>query len=76
MVIIDLVGNDATLAMAAKMARKQGQIVVVGLGGGIVTFRYGALPFGCTLVSTPGGSTSEPGEAVALAEAGRAVLVP
>lgn len=71
MVIIDLVGNDATLAMAARMARKQGQIVVVGIGGGTFPFRYGALPFGCTLVSTLGGSMSELGEVVALAEAGR-----
>lgn len=71
MAIIDLVGTDATLAMAARMARKQGQIVVVGLGGGTFPFRTGALPFGCALVSTLGGSTSELGEVVALAEAGR-----
>ena len=69
MAIIDLVGTDATLAMAARMARKQGQIVVVGLGGGTFPFRTGALPFGCALVTTLGGSTSELGEVVALAEA-------
>lgn len=71
MVVLDFVGNDATLAMAAQMARKQGRIVVVGLGGGTLPFQYGSLPYGCSLVSTLGGSTAELAEVVALAEAGR-----
>jgi propanol-preferring alcohol dehydrogenase len=71
MVVIDLVGTDATLAMAAQMVRKRGQIVVVGLGGGVLPFHYGSLPYGCSLVSTLGGSTGELVEVVSLAETGR-----
>jgi propanol-preferring alcohol dehydrogenase len=71
MVVIDFVGNDSTLAMAAHMTRKQGQISVVGLGGGTLPFRPGGLPFGCSLVTTLGGTTGELAEVVALAEAGR-----
>jgi threonine dehydrogenase-like Zn-dependent dehydrogenase len=44
MVVINLVGTDATLAMAAQMVRKRGQIVVVGLEGGVLPFHYGSLP--------------------------------
>jgi propanol-preferring alcohol dehydrogenase len=71
MVVIDFVGNDSTLAMAARMTRKQGQILVVGLGGGTLPFRPGSVPFGCSLVTTLGGTTGELAEVVALAEAGR-----
>jgi propanol-preferring alcohol dehydrogenase len=71
MVVLDFVGVDATLSLAAQVVRTQGQIVVIGIGGGTLPFQYGALPFGCTLVSTLGGSTGELTEIVALAEAGR-----
>ena len=71
MAVLDFVGNDATLAMAAQMVRKQGQIVLIGLGGGTLPLQYGILPFGCSLVSTLGGTTGELAEVVALAEAGR-----
>jgi propanol-preferring alcohol dehydrogenase len=71
MVVLDFVGNDVTLAMSAQMARKQGQIVVVGIGGGTLPFQYGVLPYGCAVISTLGGTTGELAEVVALAEAGR-----
>ena len=63
--------NDTTLGTSARMVRKQVQIVVVGLGGGTLPFQYGSLPYGCSLVSTLGGSTIELAEVVALAEDGR-----
>lgn len=71
MVVIDLVGTDATLILAAQVARKQGQIVVIGLGGGTLPFHAAALPHGCSVVTTLGGSTGELAEIVALAESGR-----
>ncbi len=71
MVVLDFVGVDATLVLAAQVARKQGQIVVIGLGGGTLPFQYGALPNGCSVVTTLGGSTGELAEIVALAESGR-----
>jgi propanol-preferring alcohol dehydrogenase len=69
--VFDFVGIDATLAMAARCARRLGQIVVVGIGGGTLPLSFGAIPNGCTVVCTLGGSTGELGEVVALAEAGR-----
>ncbi len=55
MVVLDFVGIDATLALAAQVSRQQGKIVVVGLGGGTLPFQSGALPYGCSVVSTLGG---------------------
>jgi len=71
MVVIDFVGVDTTIALAAQVARKHGRIVIVGLGGGTFPFRFGALPFGCSMVTTMGGTTPELAEVVALAESGR-----
>lgn len=71
MAVIDFVGVDATIAMAARAARKNGRIVIVGLGGGTFPLRFGALPYGCSMVMTMGGSTPELAEVVALAETGR-----
>ncbi len=71
MVVLDVVGVDATLALAARVARQQGQIVVIGLGGGTLPFHAAALPYGCSVVTTLGGSTGELAEIVALAESGR-----
>jgi len=71
MAVIDFVGLDATIALAAQAARKHGRIVIVGLGGGSFPFRFGALPWGCSMVTTMGGTTPELAEVVALAESGR-----
>ena len=71
MAVIDFVGTDATMALAARAARKHGRIVIVGLGGGTFSFRFGALPWGCSMVTTMGGTTPELAEVVALAESGR-----
>ncbi len=71
MAVLDFVGIDATLAMAAQSARKRGRIAIVGMGGGVLGVRFGALPFGCSVITTMGGSTAELAEVVALAEAGR-----
>ena len=71
MAVIDFVGVDTTIALAAQAARKNGRIVIVGLAGGTFPFRFGALPFGCSMVTTMGGTTPELAEVVALAESGR-----
>ena len=71
MAVLDFVGIDATMQMAAQVVRKRGQVVVAGLGGGVLPFHVGALPFGCALSMVLGGSTRELTEVVALAEAGR-----
>ena len=70
-VVLDFVGLDATLAIASQVVRKHGQIVLVGIGGGSLPFSFFALPAGCSIAATLGGTTSELAEIVALAEAGR-----
>ena len=69
--IFDFVGIDATLAMAAQCARKRGRVMLVGIGGGVLPFHFGALPDGCSIMTTMGGSTADLAEVVALSEAGR-----
>jgi propanol-preferring alcohol dehydrogenase len=71
MAVIDFVGLDATMALAAGATRRGGRIVIVGLGGGTFPLRFGALPYGCSMVTTMGGTTPELAEVVALAESGR-----
>jgi propanol-preferring alcohol dehydrogenase len=48
-----------------------GQIVVVGIGGGVLPLAYNTLPRGGSLMTVLGGSTGELAEVVALAEAGK-----
>jgi threonine dehydrogenase-like Zn-dependent dehydrogenase len=42
--IIDLVGTDATLALAAAVSRPHGRIVLVGLEGGSLAVGWGPRP--------------------------------
>lgn len=69
--VFDFVGADDTLKLATRVARRRGQIVLVGMGGGELRVAPGALPDGCSVGRTLGGSTGELAEVVALAEAGR-----
>ena len=69
--VLDLVGSDATLALAAKLCRSLGRIVLVGLGGGSMPFGFLALPPECQLVASTWGTLAELHEVVALAESGR-----
>jgi propanol-preferring alcohol dehydrogenase len=71
MVVLDFVGIDATLEMAVQALRRTGQIVIVGLGGGMLPFIAGLMPYGCSVTTVLGGSTRELIEVVELAEAGR-----
>ncbi len=69
--VLDLVGSDATMALAAAAARTQGHLTVAGLAGGTLPVRFGALPLECAVAIPYWGSRSELMEVVALAEAGR-----
>jgi len=71
MAVLDFVGIDATLAMAAKSLRYMGRVVLVGIGGGVLPVSYTTLPKGSSLMTVLGGSTRELAEVVALAEAGK-----
>jgi alcohol dehydrogenase, propanol-preferring len=73
-VVLDCVGNDATMALAAASVHPVSHIVVIGLGGGTMPFAYGALPFECSVSTTFWGGVTELREVVALAERGRVRL--
>jgi propanol-preferring alcohol dehydrogenase len=68
--VIDMVGADDTLALAAQIVRPQSHLTVVGLAGGIFQFGFGALPFECQLAIPYWGSAVELIEVLELARAG------
>ena len=69
--VLDFVGIDSTMLLATQIVRSRGELVVVGMGGGVLPFQNGLIPYGCSLTYTLGGSTKELTEVVALAENGR-----
>jgi propanol-preferring alcohol dehydrogenase len=69
--VVDFVGADSTLALAAKVARKEGHITLVGLAGGKFPFDFFSLPYEASLATTYWGTLPELMEVIALAEAGR-----
>ena len=71
MAVLDFVGIDSTMLLATRIVRSRGEIVMVGMGGGVLPFQNGLIPYGCALTYTLGGSTKELAEVVALAESGR-----
>lgn len=73
-VVLDFVGINPTLALAANVTRKQGQVIMIGLGGGTYPAAYRKVPLGATFAITMGASLGELREVVSLAEAGRIKL--
>ena len=69
--VLDTVGNDATLALATAVARGPGQVTMVGIGGGTVDFGYFTAPPEVSFSATFWGTLPELGEVVDLAAAGR-----
>jgi propanol-preferring alcohol dehydrogenase len=69
--VLDFVGAEATMATSAQVVGKRGQVVMVGMGGGVLPLYTSAIHFGASVTFTLGGSTPELAEIVALAEAGR-----
>ncbi|MBN1210791.1 MAG: NAD(P)-dependent alcohol dehydrogenase [Myxococcaceae bacterium] len=69
--VLDLVGSDATLKLAAGVARQRGQIMLVGLGGGVLPFHFMGVPQECQLVAPYWGTLPELMEVLALAQTGR-----
>jgi propanol-preferring alcohol dehydrogenase len=70
-VVVDLVGSDSTLQMAAAMSRPMGHVTLVGLAGGSVPFSFFSQPYEVSLATTYWGTLPELMEVIALAEAGR-----
>lgn len=69
--VFDLVGTDATLALAASLASPRGRVVLIGTALGSLSFNLLALPWECRLHTTYAGEARELEEVVALAQAGR-----
>ena len=44
MVVMDFVGIDSTMLLATQIVRRRGEIVVAGMGGGVLPFQNGLIP--------------------------------
>jgi propanol-preferring alcohol dehydrogenase len=73
--VLDFVGNDATLALAAGSLEIGGHVAVVGLGGGNFPMTFGAVPLEWSLRRPSWGTLPELHEVVALARSG-AIEIP
>ena len=69
-VVIDLVGNDATIGTAVASARPLGHVTIVGIGGGSYPVGFFTTPYEVSLATTYWGSVTELMEVLALAERG------
>jgi len=69
--VLDLVGSDDTLALAAASAARLGKIVCVGAAIGSHPFSMVTFPFECIVQTTYSGEAWELEQVVALAAAGR-----
>lgn len=70
-VVLDFAGTDATLGLAARNLRADGELVIVGSGGGHLSVRKpGSLPPGARVSLPFWGARDELAEVVALARAG------
>jgi propanol-preferring alcohol dehydrogenase len=69
--VIDMVGVNPTLQMAAQVARTLGHLTIVGLGGGALPLNFYSPPHECSVASPYWGSITELMEVVSLAQAGK-----
>ena len=58
-VVLDFVGVDATLALAAAVVRPLGDITIVGIGGGTLSIGFFSLPYEVSVQTTYWGSRPE-----------------
>ena len=72
--VIDLVGNNATLALAAAVSRPHGRIVLVGLEGGTLEVGWGKIATTCEFSISLGSTLSDLQEVCKLAADGRLVI--
>ncbi|MEU3856452.1 NAD(P)-dependent alcohol dehydrogenase [Streptomyces sp. NPDC028722] len=66
--VLDMVGVEPTLRMAAQVARVLGHLTVVGLGGGALAVDFSSPPHECSVASPYWGSVPELVEVVTLAQ--------
>jgi len=73
--VLDFVGSDQTLALAARSLEIAGHVALVGLGGGTFPMTFGETPLEWSLRRPTWGTLPELHEVVALARAG-AIEIP
>src|SRR5215218_2904340 len=73
-VVVDCVGSDDTLALAAGAVAPGGQVSVLGLAGGTFPMRFGAVPLEAPVIFSNWGTREELAEVVELARAGAIAL--
>jgi len=69
-VVLDLVGSDTTLKLAASVARQLGDVTLVGIAGGSLEFSFFSIPYEVSLQTTYWGSRPELIEVLDLAARG------
>jgi propanol-preferring alcohol dehydrogenase len=69
--VLDVVGSDVTLAIAAKVCRTRGQLTLVGAATGSIPFGFFEVPQECSLTVSSWGTLPELVEVIALTESGR-----
>lgn len=69
-VVLDMVGVDATIALATAVARPLSHVTMVGIGGGSYPFSFFSVPYEASMSTTYWGSLPELMEVIALARAG------
>jgi propanol-preferring alcohol dehydrogenase len=69
-VVLDIVGYDDTLALAAAVVAPLGRLTIVGVGGGTLPFNFFGFPYEASVQSTYWGSITELQELFALAASG------
>jgi len=73
-VVLDLVGVDATLQLAAATVRSLGHLTLVGIGGGILPVGFFTVPYEVSVATTYWGSVTELMEVITLAQRGHLTL--
>lgn len=69
--VLDMVGVDATLALAAGVVAQQGSLTVVGIGGGTLPWNFFTMPYEVNFSSTYWGTIEDLHEVVAMYRAGQ-----
>jgi propanol-preferring alcohol dehydrogenase len=68
--VVDCVGSDETLVLAAGAVASGGHVSVIGLAGGTFPMRFGAVPLETSVIFSNWGTRAELAEVVALARDG------
>jgi propanol-preferring alcohol dehydrogenase len=69
--VLDVVGLDATLQLAAAVVRPLGHLTIVGIGGGTLPVNFFSVPYEASVATTYWGSVTELMDVITLAQQGR-----